>query len=79
MVDIRIANKNISVEIDTGASLTVIGKHSYDKLFANKGIKLTPFKGTIKTYTGEVIKPTGGGGGGGGGGGVSQSKGKNFH
>ena len=58
-VDIRIANKNISLEIDTGASLIVIGKHSYDKLLANKGIKLTPFKGTIKTNTGEVIKPIG--------------------
>ena len=59
IVDIHIASKNISMEIDTGASLTVMGKHNYDKLFANNGIKLTPFKGTIKTYTGEVIQPIG--------------------
>ena len=38
IVDIHIASKNISMEIDTGASLTVMGKHNYDKLFANNGI-----------------------------------------
>ena len=54
IVDIHIASKNISMEIDTGASLTVMGKHNYDKLFANNGIKLPQIKGIIARAAGPV-------------------------
>ena len=60
MVTFRINAQDIPMEIDTGASLTIMSNETFQQL-ASKNIELVmkPFHGKLKTYTGEIIKPLG--------------------
>ena len=61
IVELSINNRNIPMEIDTGASLTVMSERTIKQRLINRGnkVNLKPFRGMLKTYTGEVIKPCG--------------------
>ena len=59
IANVRIAGTDVHMEIDTGASLTVMSKETYDNVFTGDQRMFEPFQGTIKTYTGERITPLG--------------------
>lgn len=47
----------IEFEVDTGSAITLIPKSTYDRHFGTN--KLSKTKTVLKTFTGELIKPTG--------------------
>ena len=46
------------MEIDTGASISLINYETFVKLYGNK-TRIDPTSSRIRTYTGEIIKPKG--------------------
>ena len=46
------------MEIDTGASISLINYETFVKLYGNK-TRINPTSSRIRTYTGEIIKPKG--------------------
>ena len=52
-VVLQVESKDITMQVDTGASLTIISEHIYRKLFNH--VKLSAFQSKITTYTGEPI------------------------
>ncbi|XP_059058843.1 uncharacterized protein K02A2.6-like [Achroia grisella] len=57
MIPIKIENRPISMEFDTGATLSSISLKQYKKLNIGNRIFKTDMK--LRTYTGEIIKPSG--------------------
>lgn len=57
MITVHIEHVKIKMEFDTGATLTSMSLQDYQKLNIGKRIFKTNLK--LRTYTGEVIKPTG--------------------
>ena len=50
---LEVNGKGVNFQIDTGASLTVMNKENFDKLFGS--LPLQTSHKQIKTYTGEVV------------------------
>lgn len=50
---LEVNGKGVEFQIDTGASLTVMNKRNFDKLFSSLSLQTSNKK--IKTYTGEVV------------------------
>ena len=46
------------MEIDTGASISLINYETFVKFYGNK-TRINPTSSRIRTYTGEIIKPKG--------------------
>ena len=46
------------MEIDTGASISLINYETFVKLYGNK-TRINPTSSRIRTYTGEIVKPKG--------------------
>ena len=55
-VNVGMNGKNISMEVDTGASLTVISEMTMKQI---PHLEITPVAAKLRTYTGEVITPVG--------------------
>ncbi|XP_057305344.1 uncharacterized protein LOC130642272 [Hydractinia symbiolongicarpus] len=58
MIDLAINNHGIQMELDTGASVSVISKSVLETTLGKK-VEIQPVKVTLRTYTGKVIKPVG--------------------
>ena len=60
-VKVKINNADLQMEVDTGATLSIISKKTYERLWPTQ--KLAPLlkfsHATLKTYTGEQIKVLG--------------------
>ena len=52
-VDLKINDKHVQMELDTGASVTIISEQIKDKLFPNTPLQRSSLK--LKTYTGESL------------------------
>lgn len=61
MVDVLCQGKLIKMEVDTGASCTVMSRKKFDNLQKTTGntIKLEPNRKPVRTYTKETIKTRG--------------------
>ena len=57
-VTLLVNHTPITMEIDTGASTSLINHDTFIKLFGSAS-KLTSTSSRIRTYTGEVVKPIG--------------------
>lgn len=57
MVQIEIEGKKLNVEIDTGASRSIIPESIYKKLFSDCKLESTPVR--LRMYNGEIILPIG--------------------
>ena len=55
-VNVGMTGINVSMEVDTGASLTVISKMTMKQI---PHLEITPVAAKLHTYTGEVITPVG--------------------
>ena len=55
-VNVGMNGRNVSMEVDTGASLTVISKITMKQI---PHLEITPAAAKFRTYTGEVITPVG--------------------
>ena len=55
-VNVGVNGKNVSMEVDTGASLTVISEMTMKQI---PHLEITPVAAKLRTYTGEVITPVG--------------------
>ena len=55
-VNVGMNGKNVSMEVDTGASLTVISEMTMKQI---PHLEITPVAAKLRTYTGEVITPVG--------------------
>ena len=58
-VDILVNDNNIQMEIDTGASLTIMSYAKFKKLNCDEKLIVNSFSAKLKTYTGEIIIPIG--------------------
>ena len=58
LIDIEINNNLIQMELDTGASVSVMSKNVLETTLGSN-IKITPVDAQLRTYTGEIIKPIG--------------------
>ncbi|KAM7315470.1 uncharacterized protein ISCGN_005253 [Ixodes scapularis] len=56
-VEVLVENSPVTMEIDTGAAVSVISKQQYRERFAALNLKPTALR--LKTYTGETVKPCG--------------------
>ena len=56
--NLRNNGKDLVMEIDTGSSVSIISKGTFDKRFADN-ILLTPSTSKLRTYTGEVMPVVG--------------------
>ena len=52
-VQVQIEGRNVTMEVDTGATYSVVGKKTFDNLFSE--VKLQDSDITLTTYTGEPI------------------------
>ena len=59
VITISIENQNIPVEIDTGASISLINWETFKKINCNSNIILLPTSCKLKTYSGEIVNPKG--------------------
>ena len=50
----------ITMEIDTGASVSIISEHTFNLLKCKSNIHLSPVSIKLRTYSGEIITPMGG-------------------
>ena len=57
MVPVTINDKQLNMELDTGASVSIISQEIWNSSFLN--VKLTPSTMKLKTYSGEVLKVVG--------------------
>ena len=55
-VKMRVENEELLMEIDTGASCSVISEETYSKLWSNNAPKLNTTDVKLRTYTGKTIK-----------------------
>jgi len=56
LVTLEVNGVNLTMELDTGATLSIISEETYHKLFsADKAPTLKASQAQLKTYTGEVI------------------------
>ena len=53
-VEVEIDGKSVNMEVDTGASMTIIPENLYTDKFTN--VKLTPCEKTFLTYSGETLQ-----------------------
>ena len=51
-------SKPVSMEIDTGASISLINHETFVKLYGNR-TRINPTSSRIRTYTGEIVQPKG--------------------
>nr|XP_047141475.1 uncharacterized protein LOC124816358 [Hydra vulgaris] len=58
MVNVKINGSEVSMEVDTGAAVSVMGISTYKRIKKNEG-KLQNSGVILKTYTGELIRPEG--------------------
>nr|XP_047141136.1 uncharacterized protein K02A2.6-like [Hydra vulgaris] len=58
MVNVKINGSEVSMEVDTGAAVSVMGISAYKRIKKNEG-KLQNSGVVLKTYTGELIRPEG--------------------
>ena len=54
-IEIDIEGSVVALEIDTGASLSLMSERTYDELTQNRQIPLRPSSVVLKTYTGESL------------------------
>ena len=52
-------NQNITVEIETGASISLINWETFKKINCKSNIILLPTSCKLKTYSGEIVNPKG--------------------
>ena len=58
-VFITIANHKLPIEVDTGASISLLNWNTFQKLNCKSNISLLPTKSKLKTYSGEIVSPKG--------------------
>ena len=59
-VQLSVAGQPLEMQVDTGASLSVISKELYNSLFsAGQAPQLVESGIVLRTYTGEEVKPKG--------------------
>nr|XP_047141340.1 uncharacterized protein K02A2.6-like [Hydra vulgaris] len=58
MVNVKINGKEVGMEVDTGAAVSVMAVSAYRRVKGNKG-KLRRSEVVLKTYTGELVRPEG--------------------
>ncbi|CAC5379592.1 unnamed protein product [Mytilus coruscus] len=56
-VDVKIDNKSVEMEVDTGSALSIIPKKEFDQMFPNRKLDSTDV--ILKTFSGEKFKPLG--------------------
>ena len=56
-VFITIANHKLPIEVDTGASISLLNWNTFQKLNCESNISLLPTKSKLKTYSGEIVSP----------------------
>ncbi|KAM7284083.1 uncharacterized protein ISCGN_001186 [Ixodes scapularis] len=56
-VDVEVQGTSLSMELDTGATVSIIPKQQFKKF--QPPLKLEPTELRLKTYTGEVVQPCG--------------------
>ena len=59
LVYVKVNGLILCMELDTGASLTVMGKDTLQSLFKDSVPDLSPFDGKLRTYSGQIISPLG--------------------
>ena len=59
VVELLIDDRPVRMEVDTGASQTVIGETMYQELWSRDKPKLRPSKANLLTYTGEELQLAG--------------------
>ena len=56
LVNLRLNGKDISMELDTGATLSIVSEKTYHSLFSpDTALQLKASSAELKTYTGEVL------------------------
>ena len=58
IINVKINGKEVGMEVDTGAAVSVMGVSSYRRIKGNKE-KLRKSEVVLKTYTGELVRPEG--------------------
>ena len=58
-VFITIAGHKLPIEIDTGASISLLNWETFQKINCESNISLLPTKSKLKTYSGEIVSPKG--------------------
>ena len=53
LIDLQLNGKNVVMELDTGAAMSLISQSTYDKFFSN--VKLHPSDIILRTYTSQAI------------------------
>ncbi|VDI40352.1 Hypothetical predicted protein [Mytilus galloprovincialis] len=56
-VDVKIDNKSVEMEVDTGSALSIIPKKAFDQMFPNRKLDSTDV--ILRTFSGEKFKPLG--------------------
>ena len=60
LITLKVNGADLTMELDNGATLSLISKHTYKKIFPAKAAPhLVDLKAQLKTYTGEMIKVLG--------------------
>ena len=59
IITIMIENQNVPIEIDTGASISLINWDTFKKINCKSNIILPPTSCKLKTYSGEIVHPKG--------------------
>ncbi len=57
LVDLKVENKSVNFEVDSGACVSVINEQCYENLFKSKELKQTNL--VLSSYTNQPIKPLG--------------------
>ena len=59
IITVMIENQNVPIEIDTGASISLINWDTFKKINCKSNIILSPTSCKLKTYSGEIVHPKG--------------------
>ena len=59
IINLKVKDKNINFEVDTGASVTLINKETYEGNWNKQQAPLKPCNTILRTYTGDDIKVLG--------------------
>ena len=57
MVEVSVNGKSVWMEVDTGAAVTVMNRANYERVEGVRQLKESSM--TLKTYTGEIVRPCG--------------------
>ena len=57
MVEVSVNGKSVWMEVDTGAAVTVMNRANYERVEGIRQLKESNM--TLKTYTGEIVRPCG--------------------